>query len=38
MLRKRPEGRFVMSGVAWFALDADLAERLWEESLRMLDL
>ncbi len=36
VLFKRPQGRFAMSGVAWFALDPPLAERLWEESLRML--
>jgi NAD(P)-dependent dehydrogenase (short-subunit alcohol dehydrogenase family) len=35
-LFKRGEGQFVMKGVAWWALDAVIAERLWEESLRML--
>lgn len=36
VLMKRPEGRFAMSGVAWYALDETIAERLWEESLRLL--
>ena len=27
---------FAMGGAAWFALAPELAERLWEESLRML--
>jgi NAD(P)-dependent dehydrogenase (short-subunit alcohol dehydrogenase family) len=35
-LYKRGEGQFVMKGVAWYALDAALAERLWDESLSML--
>jgi NAD(P)-dependent dehydrogenase (short-subunit alcohol dehydrogenase family) len=35
-LYKRGEGPFVMYGVAWYALDAALAERLWDESLSML--
>jgi NAD(P)-dependent dehydrogenase (short-subunit alcohol dehydrogenase family) len=35
-LYKRGEGQFVMNGVAWYALDATLAERLWDESLSML--
>ena len=35
-LMKRGEGQFVMQGVAWFALDAALAKRLWDESLLML--
>jgi len=35
-LYKRGEGQFVMNGVAWYALDAGLAERLWDESLSML--
>jgi NAD(P)-dependent dehydrogenase (short-subunit alcohol dehydrogenase family) len=35
VLMKRSEGPFAMGGVAWYALDATLAERLWEESLRM---
>ena len=37
VLMKRREGPFQMSGVAWYALDAAIAERLWEESLRMLE-
>jgi NAD(P)-dependent dehydrogenase (short-subunit alcohol dehydrogenase family) len=36
VLMRRPEGPYAMRGVAWYALDAALAERLWEESLRML--
>jgi NAD(P)-dependent dehydrogenase (short-subunit alcohol dehydrogenase family) len=35
-LYKRGERQFVMKGVAWYALDATLAERLWDESLSML--
>jgi NAD(P)-dependent dehydrogenase (short-subunit alcohol dehydrogenase family) len=35
-LYKRGAGQFVMKGVAWYALDAALAERLWDESLSML--
>jgi NAD(P)-dependent dehydrogenase (short-subunit alcohol dehydrogenase family) len=35
-LFKRGEGQFVTSGVAWFALDAAIAQRLWDESLLML--
>jgi NAD(P)-dependent dehydrogenase (short-subunit alcohol dehydrogenase family) len=35
-LYKRGEGQFVMTGVAWYALDATLAGRLWDESLSML--
>jgi NAD(P)-dependent dehydrogenase (short-subunit alcohol dehydrogenase family) len=35
-LYKRGEGQLVMKGVAWYALDATLAERLWDESLSML--
>jgi NAD(P)-dependent dehydrogenase (short-subunit alcohol dehydrogenase family) len=37
VLMKRAEGPDAMRGVAWYALDPGLAERLWEESLRMLD-
>jgi NAD(P)-dependent dehydrogenase (short-subunit alcohol dehydrogenase family) len=36
VLTKRGEGPSALSGVAWFALDEAIAERLWEESLRML--
>ncbi|MEA2222909.1 MAG: hypothetical protein QOH83_1285, partial [Solirubrobacteraceae bacterium] len=36
VLTKRSEGPSALSGVAWFALDEAIAERLWEESLRML--
>jgi NAD(P)-dependent dehydrogenase (short-subunit alcohol dehydrogenase family) len=36
VLMKRAEGPFAMSGVAWYALDSGIAERLWDESLRML--
>jgi NAD(P)-dependent dehydrogenase (short-subunit alcohol dehydrogenase family) len=36
LLTKRSEGPFAMAGVAWYALDAAIAGRLWEESLRML--
>jgi len=32
----RGGGRFVMHGVAWFAVDGAIAERLWDESLQML--
>jgi NAD(P)-dependent dehydrogenase (short-subunit alcohol dehydrogenase family) len=36
VLMKRGDGQFAMHGVAWYALDATVAERLWEESLSML--
>jgi NAD(P)-dependent dehydrogenase (short-subunit alcohol dehydrogenase family) len=36
VLVKRREEQFAMGGVAWYALDETIAERLWEESLRML--
>ena len=36
VLTKRGEGPSALSGVAWFALDETIAERLWEESLQML--
>jgi NAD(P)-dependent dehydrogenase (short-subunit alcohol dehydrogenase family) len=35
-LMKRREGGPAWGGVAWYALDPGIAERLWEESLRML--
>jgi NAD(P)-dependent dehydrogenase (short-subunit alcohol dehydrogenase family) len=35
-LFKRGEGPFAMHGVAWWALDAAIAQRLWDESLLML--
>jgi NAD(P)-dependent dehydrogenase (short-subunit alcohol dehydrogenase family) len=38
VLTKRGEGRFAMNGVAWYALDGALAQRLWDESLLMLGL
>jgi NAD(P)-dependent dehydrogenase (short-subunit alcohol dehydrogenase family) len=37
LLFKRREGSVAMGGVAWYALDETLAERLWDESLRMLE-
>jgi len=36
VLMRRGEGPFAMRGVAWYAIDAGVAERLWDESLRML--
>jgi|HubBroStandDraft_6_1064221.scaffolds.fasta_scaffold27406_6 NAD(P)-dependent dehydrogenase (short-subunit alcohol dehydrogenase family) len=36
-LFKRGEGPFAMHGVAWWALDAAIAQRLWDESLLMLE-
>ncbi len=36
VLMSRGGGRFVMHGVAWFAVDGAIAERLWDESLQML--
>jgi NAD(P)-dependent dehydrogenase (short-subunit alcohol dehydrogenase family) len=38
VLMKRREGGPAAGGVAWYALDPALAERLWDESLRMLGL
>jgi NAD(P)-dependent dehydrogenase (short-subunit alcohol dehydrogenase family) len=35
-LMKGREGGAAMGGVGWYALDATIAKRLWEESLRML--
>jgi NAD(P)-dependent dehydrogenase (short-subunit alcohol dehydrogenase family) len=37
LLFKRREGSVANGGVAWYALDEMLAERLWDESLRMLE-
>jgi hypothetical protein len=33
---RRDDAPDALHGVAWYALDAAVAERLWEESLRML--
>ncbi len=35
-LRKRREGGPAAGGVAWYALDAAVAERLWDVSLEMI--
>jgi NAD(P)-dependent dehydrogenase (short-subunit alcohol dehydrogenase family) len=35
-LMKRREGPDAVSGVAWYALDPAIAQRLWDESLRMI--
>jgi NAD(P)-dependent dehydrogenase (short-subunit alcohol dehydrogenase family) len=35
-LMRRDDAPDALHGVAWYALDAAVAERLWEESLRML--
>jgi len=37
VLMKRAEEPYAMRGVAWYALDAGIAERLWDESLKLLD-
>jgi NAD(P)-dependent dehydrogenase (short-subunit alcohol dehydrogenase family) len=36
LLMKRRESQFAMGGVAWYALDSAVAERLWDVSLRMI--